>query len=122
MNDTVNSEIPRQAGSEPLPPRQSDYRGMGSVGLDGVDDSNWANSALCAQTDPDAFHPESREASIQSKRTCRPCEVKTHCLEYALAAKITTGVWGGMSYRERLKFEKARRALVQAQAQAQAKV
>ena len=108
MSDLVKSEIPRQPGGETLPPRQSDYRGMGSVGLAGIDSSNWAEFALCAQTDPDAFHPEIREPSKPAKRTCIPCEVKVECLEEALRAKLRTGIWGGMSYPERRKFEKAR--------------
>lgn len=41
-----------------------------------------------------------REAS--AKRVCAGCAVRAECLEYALAARETAGVWGGLSPRERL--------------------
>lgn len=64
-------------------------------------DLSWMNAALCAQTDPDAFHPGKSETNTAAKRTCAACDVTTECLAYALADPSLEGVWGGTSLRER---------------------
>lgn len=64
-------------------------------------DLSWMNAALCAQTDPDAFHPGKSETNTAAKRTCAACDVTTECLAYALADPSLEGVWGGTSVRER---------------------
>lgn len=64
-------------------------------------DLSWMNAALCAQTDPEAFHPGKSETNTAAKRTCAACDVTTECLAYALADPSLEGVWGGTSQRER---------------------
>ena len=64
-------------------------------------DLSWMNAALCAQTDPDAFHPGKSDTNTAAKRTCAACDVTTACLAYALADPSLEGVWGGTSVRER---------------------
>jgi WhiB family redox-sensing transcriptional regulator len=61
----------------------------------------WQESALCAQTDPEAFYPEKGGSTRAAKRVCSRCEVQAECLEYALARDERFGIWGGMSARER---------------------
>lgn len=61
----------------------------------------WTEQALCTQTDPDAFYPEKGESTTDAKKVCLACEVRTECLEEAIATKERYGVWGGMSERER---------------------
>ena len=61
----------------------------------------WADRALCAETDPDAFFPELGEPSREAKAVCRRCEVRDECLEYALANSERFGIWGGLSENER---------------------
>jgi WhiB family redox-sensing transcriptional regulator len=63
----------------------------------------WQERALCAQTDPEAFFPEKGGSTREAKRICSGCEVRTECLEYALANDERFGIWGGMSERERRK-------------------
>ncbi|GAB3585272.1 MULTISPECIES: WhiB family transcriptional regulator [unclassified Leifsonia] len=74
-----------------------------------VDDDNplaWQSDSLCAQTDPEAFFPEKGGSTRDAKRICTSCEVRTQCLEYALANDERFGIWGGLSERERRKLRK----------------
>lgn len=61
----------------------------------------WETSALCAQTDPEAFFPEKGASVRKAKQVCLACEVRTQCLNYALAHRGLTGIWGGLTDRER---------------------
>ena len=74
----------------------------------------WAERALCAQADPDAWYPE-HHAQPWAKRICAACPVRAQCLEYALSGAdtwrgITTGIWGGTTPRERSRLRQARKA------------
>lgn len=74
-----------------------------------VDDGNplaWQTDSLCAQTDPEAFFPEKGGSTRDAKKICGACEVRTECLEYALANDERFGIWGGLSERERRKLRK----------------
>lgn len=66
----------------------------------------WQDRALCAQTDPEAFFPEKGGSTREAKRVCSSCEVRTECLEYALAHDERFGIWGGLSERERRKLKR----------------
>ena len=86
-----------------------------NLGVPGVrrpienDDDNalaWQTDALCAQTDPEAFFPEKGGSTRDAKRICTSCEVRSQCLEYALANDERFGIWGGLSERERRKLRK----------------
>ncbi|WP_309132526.1 WhiB family transcriptional regulator [Brevibacterium sp.] len=76
---------------------------LGAVG-DG--ELSWQDQALCAQTDPEAFFPEKGGSTREAKRVCGSCEVRSECLEYALANDERFGIWGGMSERERRRLKK----------------
>jgi WhiB family redox-sensing transcriptional regulator len=80
-------------------------------GADGriVADDNplaWQTDSLCAQTDPEAFFPEKGGSTRDAKKICSSCEVRAHCLEYALENDERFGIWGGLSERERRKLRK----------------
>jgi WhiB family redox-sensing transcriptional regulator len=66
----------------------------------------WQERALCAQTDPEAFFPEKGGSTREAKRVCGGCEVRSECLEYALAHDERFGIWGGLSERERRKLKR----------------
>jgi len=66
----------------------------------------WQADALCAQTDPEAFFPEKGGSTRDAKRICDGCEVRSECLEYALANDERFGIWGGLSERERRKLRR----------------
>ncbi len=66
----------------------------------------WQDKALCAQTDPEAFFPEKGGSTREAKKVCTSCEVRSECLEYALANDERFGIWGGLSERERRKLKR----------------
>ena len=76
-----------------------------------VDDADeelgWQERALCAQTDPESFFPEKGGSTREAKKVCLACEVRSECLEYALANDERFGIWGGLSERERRRLKKA---------------
>ncbi|GAB3971553.1 WhiB family transcriptional regulator [Streptomyces sp. 549] len=67
----------------------------------------WQERALCAQTDPESFFPEKGGSTREAKKVCLACEVRSECLEYALANDERFGIWGGLSERERRRLKKA---------------
>lgn len=82
-------------------------RPLHGVGDDGaVDDPEWQERALCAQTDPEAFFPEKGGSTREAKRICAGCEVRAECLDYALAHDERFGIWGGLSERERRRLRR----------------
>lgn len=70
------------------------------------DPLSWQSDSLCAQTDPEAFFPEKGGSTRDAKKICTSCEVRTQCLQYALANDERFGIWGGLSERERRKLRK----------------
>jgi WhiB family transcriptional regulator, redox-sensing transcriptional regulator len=100
-----DSVVLSQAGSP------SDDRTLASVApIFGtpLDDTvmGWQEQALCAQTDPEAFFPEKGGSTREAKKVCTGCDVRTECLEYALANDERFGIWGGLSERERRKLKR----------------
>ena len=78
------------------------------LGMDAIEEENsWQENALCAQTDPEAFFPEKGGSTREAKRICVSCEVKSECLDYALANDERFGIWGGLSERERRRLRRA---------------
>jgi WhiB family transcriptional regulator, redox-sensing transcriptional regulator len=71
-----------------------------------VTSDQWQDRALCAQTDPEAFFPEKGGSTREAKKICLGCEVRTQCLEYALAHDERFGIWGGLSERERRRLKR----------------
>ncbi|MGB3698025.1 MAG: WhiB family transcriptional regulator [Gordonia sp. (in: high G+C Gram-positive bacteria)] len=74
--------------------------------FDPVEEEEWQDRALCAQTDPEAFFPEKGGSTREAKRICQGCEVKAECLEYALHNDERFGIWGGLSERERRRLKR----------------
>ncbi|MDQ0691938.1 hypothetical protein QF047_002898 [Arthrobacter sp. W4I7] len=79
-------------------PFQPDFGDEGELG--------WQTDALCAQTDPEAFFPEKGGSTRDAKKVCGACNVRSQCLEYALANDERFGIWGGLSERERRRLRK----------------
>ena len=62
----------------------------------------WLREALCAEVDPDLFHPTlSHPTASLAKTVCGQCRVRKECLSWAIKNPEMEGVLGGMSYRER---------------------
>jgi WhiB family transcriptional regulator, redox-sensing transcriptional regulator len=72
---------------------------------------DWPASALCAQTDPDAFDPEKGHSTRLAKTICNACEVRPPCLDWAMGleagqvVRMRVGVLGGLSTIERVALE-----------------
>ena len=103
MTGSYRSEVPEDWFVDPV-----------DLGVPGVrepapDDDGalaWQTDALCSQTDPEAFFPEKGGSTREAKRVCASCDVRSDCLEYALANDERFGIWGGMSERERRRLKK----------------
>lgn len=89
-------------------PREPRYRQPGPD--DVVDSDNWMEFSRCAEVDPSLFFPSDGGEVEDAKRFCADCDVKEHCLDYALSSGQDHGVWGGTSERERRRILKARAA------------
>ncbi len=75
----------------------------------------WAEQALCAQADPDAWFPERGGRGLAAAlRICGTCPVRAQCLEYALSGAdtwqgISSGIWGGTTPVQRRVIRRTRR-------------
>lgn len=61
---------------------------------------DWRASAACRDADPDGLFVRGAEQN-RAKTVCTACHVRTECLAEALDNRISFGVWGGMTERER---------------------
>lgn len=64
----------------------------------------WMEQGLCAQVDPDLWHPGKGETTQDAKRICGQCPVRAICLQYALDTEEDFGIWGGTTPRQRRKL------------------
>ena len=67
----------------------------------GLDERPWASYASCRNTDPDLFFPGPNERTDEAVRICRGCPVVDECRDWALSTRVTYGVWGAMTERDR---------------------
>ena len=78
-------------------------------------DDGWMQDANCLgiplrADEDDIFHVERGKRGehlaeiTTAKAICQDCPVRQVCLKYALAHNIRSGIWGGMTYRERKRY------------------
>jgi WhiB family redox-sensing transcriptional regulator len=74
----------------------------------------WKAQAACRGIDPDLFHPPrgANKQVEQAKAFCRECPVRQECLDFALdwLPKRNSGIYGGMSERQRRRIKASRKA------------
>jgi WhiB family redox-sensing transcriptional regulator len=60
--------------------------------------------ALCTQTDPEIFFPETGQNNTVAKSICAQCPISLDCLNDALLITQVDdfGIWGGTSAQERV--------------------
>jgi WhiB family transcriptional regulator, redox-sensing transcriptional regulator len=59
---------------------------------------------------PDGESPSERELREErAKAICAGCVVRVQCLQFALAANIRHGVWGGLTENERRRLRRRQR-------------
>lgn len=72
-------------------------------------EDHWTEQALCAQTDPEAFFPETGTGH-NARKICGTCPVRAECLRGALVDRNATpdgtlyGIWGGYGSATRAKI------------------
>ncbi|PII84168.1 transcription factor WhiB [Leucobacter sp. OLJS4] len=100
MSDTSPTSVPGNWFVDPV------FLGVPGVRPSEDETLAWQSDALCAQTDPEAFFPEKGGSTREAKRICESCEVRSECLDYALANDERFGIWGGLSERERRRLRR----------------
>ena len=65
----------------------------------------WHQQAACRGQGPDAWFRRGAPNS-HAIATCRPCPVKTECLNDALAVPMSRGIWGGTTERQRNRIRR----------------
>jgi hypothetical protein len=65
----------------------------------------------CAGADPRLFFPETRNnhGHAAAIAVCRRCPFVDDCREWAVARPLEVGVWGGTTFKERVRIRKERR-------------
>jgi WhiB family redox-sensing transcriptional regulator len=63
--------------------------------------ARWRELAACRGTDLGLFFPGRGESAGPARQVCAACPVWQPCLEYAISNRITHGIWGGLTERER---------------------
>ena len=63
--------------------------------------ARWRQQAACHGTDLNLFYPERGKSAGPARQVCARCPVRQPCLDYALSNRITHGIWGGLTERER---------------------
>jgi len=62
----------------------------------------------CKDMDPDVFFPSGWIGAQSAQHVCVECTVRGQYLGYALTNRITDGVWGGTSERQRNRLLRGR--------------
>ena len=62
----------------------------------------WMPEGTCQhQEEAEYFRSDSTSKQNWAKRICRGCPVRSQCLQWSLETPETSGVWGGLTARER---------------------
>jgi len=72
-------------------------------------DDGWQLRAACRGVRVEMFFPPVEQEADEAKAVCALCEVREPCLEAALVAGETFGVWGGLTPQERRSLLAKRR-------------
>ncbi len=74
--------------------------------------TKWMKYAACRDMDPDLFFSDgeghkgvSNAKTKAAREVCMGCSVRVSCLNYALEMNEYTGMWGGLTPRERRKVK-----------------
>lgn len=68
---------------------------------------SWMTAALCAQSDPDAWHPEPQASVVDAKRICGTCPALASCFEWALRTSPQHGIYAGMTVNQLRRYKRA---------------
>ena len=69
------------------------------------DERPWVAHAACRGADPSLFFAEAVGAGGEvALRICGGCPVQSECLEWALTAHASFGIWGGTTEQDRRRL------------------
>ena len=69
------------------------------------DERPWAAFAACRDTDPEVFFAGADGGdTTTARRICAGCPVAEECLQWAVTARASFGVWGGTTEQERRRL------------------
>jgi WhiB family transcriptional regulator, redox-sensing transcriptional regulator len=57
--------------------------------------------ALCAQSDPEVWFPETGGSPHAAQAVCARCPIAARCFDVALTRNELTGIWGGTTPNQR---------------------
>jgi WhiB family redox-sensing transcriptional regulator len=63
--------------------------------------ARWRELAACRGVHLEVFFPERGGSAESARQVCATCPVRQPCLDYAITNRITHGIWGGLTERER---------------------
>jgi WhiB family redox-sensing transcriptional regulator len=63
--------------------------------------ARWRELAACRGTNLEVFFPGRGESAGSARQICAARPVHQPCLDYAITNRITHGIWGGLTERER---------------------
>jgi WhiB family transcriptional regulator, redox-sensing transcriptional regulator len=63
--------------------------------------ARWRELAAFRGIDLEVFFPGRGESAEPARRVCAACPVRQACLDYAISNRISHGIWGGLTERER---------------------
>lgn len=75
-------------------------------------EGNWRERARCLDKDLNMFFadgPGSGNKYFDARCICFTCPVQKNCLDFAVQNSEDAGIWGGLPYRERLKYMNGKR-------------
>jgi len=61
----------------------------------------WMVFAACRGADPDLFFDGDDHDPRPALAICSTCTVRAECLDFAFEARLTEGIWGGMTSKQR---------------------
>jgi WhiB family redox-sensing transcriptional regulator len=75
----------------------------------------WRAAGSCLAADPELFFPITSAAMASGQvaealRICGRCQVRDHCLEFAMDNSEMHGIWGGTTPEERIRDRRRRAA------------
>ena len=73
-------------------------------------DRSWMERALCRNQEPDAWFPNAGQPSGWALSVCARCPVREQCADYADAHYERHGVWGGLTFDQRMRRARERAA------------
>lgn len=82
--------------------------------FDAFHPETWMQDALCAQVDPELWHPEKGgHNGAEAIKICKRCPLQQECLEYALRMEVGVtgryGIYGATTPMQRRRIAQQRK-------------